>query len=60
VLFSRADREHERELAALAGTIRQLEGKVIALETAQAGEGKAAPSLSPEATPPAPASPAPR
>jgi hypothetical protein len=30
--FMRADREHEQELSALQGSLRQLEGKVTALE----------------------------
>ena len=34
--FMRADREHERELSALQGTVQELQGKVIALE-ARAG-----------------------
>jgi hypothetical protein len=30
--FTRADREHERELSGLQGTVQQLQGKVTALE----------------------------
>ena len=45
--FAGADREHEKELSRLAGTIQQLEGKVIALETAVKPAG-GSPSLSPE------------
>jgi hypothetical protein len=35
-LFTRTDREHERELSSLQATVQQLQGKVIALE-AKAG-----------------------
>ena len=45
--FAGADREHEKELSRLAGTIQQLEGKVIALEMAVKPPG-GSPSLSPE------------
>jgi hypothetical protein len=34
--FMRTDREHERELSSLQGTVQQLQGKVTALE-AKAG-----------------------
>ena len=44
--FLAADREHERELSALQGTVQQLQGKVTALE-AKSGPAGTAPASAP-------------